>query len=102
MPVQGVRHLVMWFLVNNYLTRIGFPISDLMPTPADDRAVVHGINNARFTPIFEVDLQWSHQSDMRINRGRFIIVHEAPFELLFGSQGFVDGLRTHLPCPPLV
>ncbi|KAJ3959419.1 hypothetical protein N0V92_003970 [Colletotrichum tropicale] len=76
-----------------YLLRIGSPMDKLIPITTDNQAVVHGINNARFTPKFEVELQWSRRGDTRTTSSRFMVVDEAPFELLVESRRFLDGLR---------
>lgn len=76
-----------------YLLRVGFPMDKLIPIPVGNQAVVHSINNATFTPKYEVDLHWSRRGDMRINSGRFMVVDEAPFDLLLESGRLLDGLR---------
>ncbi|KAE9568891.1 hypothetical protein CGMCC3_g14945 [Colletotrichum fructicola] len=76
-----------------YLPCAGLPMHELIPIPVDHQAVVHGVNNAKFTSEFEIMLAWSRLGDARTNNGRFLVVDEAPFDLLLSPRWLLDELR---------
>jgi len=58
----------------------------LVSIPADKRVELHGLDGAKCTPEWEVTLRWYKAKDMKRRQDKFLVVKEAPFEVLFSSD----------------
>lgn len=70
--------------------------------PATQQAQVEGINGAKYTPEFEVELRWFRQGEALTNSGRFLVVDKAPFDILLSSRNFAAEAARQLVSLPLV
>ena len=76
------------FVSLSYLMQAGFTMDALKPIPVAQQAQVEGINGAKYTPKFEVDLKWFRQGKALTNTGRLLVVDQAPFDILLSSRRF--------------
>ncbi|KAL8742249.1 MAG: hypothetical protein Q9190_005240 [Brigantiaea leucoxantha] len=90
------------FVSLNYLLQAGFTMDFLKAIPTAQQAEVEGIGGAKYTPKFEVELKWFRQGEASTNRGRFLVVDGAPFDILLSSAQFATEAARHLVSLPLV
>ncbi|KAH8675103.1 hypothetical protein BGZ61DRAFT_536389 [Ilyonectria robusta] len=76
-----------------YLLDAGLNKDDLTPIPVANQCQVEGIGGALFTPQFEVELRWFRHGEPRTNKDRFLVVDQAPFDLLLSSRRFAQEAR---------
>lgn len=58
----------------------------LIPIPVEKRIELHGLEGAKCTPEWEVTLHWYKAKDMKRRKDRFLVIKNAPFEVLFSSD----------------
>ena len=85
-----------------YLLQAGFDMDKLQSIPEAQQAQVVGIDGAKYTPEFEVELTWFRQREACTNKGRFLVVEEAPFDILLSSNQFAVEAARQLVSLPLV
>lgn len=76
-----------------YLQDAGLNEDDLTPIPIANQCQVEGIGGTLFTPQFEVELRWFRHGEPRTNKDRFLVVDQAPFDLLLSSRRFAQEAR---------
>lgn len=90
------------FVSLDYLLQAGFTQDALKSIPAAQQAQVVGINGAKYTPKFEIDLKWFRQGEALTNVGRFLVIDQAPFDILLSSKKFAPEAARQLVSLPLV
>ena len=80
------------------LSKHGMDSSKIQPIPSEKQGerTLRMLNGFTFTPTQEVRLQWHRPHDMRQREDTFVIVPEAPFDVLIGSEQFKDEAKTKL------
>ena len=89
------------FVSLDYLLQAGFDQSALKPIPTDQQAEVEGLNGARYTPKHEINLKWHREGESLTNVGRFLVVEQAPFDILLASNRFAEEVVRRLVSLPL-
>ncbi|KAH7121594.1 hypothetical protein EDB81DRAFT_952298 [Dactylonectria macrodidyma] len=65
----------------------------LIPIPVDKRVELTGVDETfTCTPEWEITLFWWRPTDMKRRHDKFMVVKQAPFEVLFSSARFTDEL----------
>jgi len=64
----------------------------LIPIPVEKRVELHGLEGARCTPEWEVTLLWYKSRDMKRRQEKFLVVKNAPFEILFSEESSFEQL----------
>ncbi|KAH7121755.1 hypothetical protein B0J13DRAFT_567225 [Dactylonectria estremocensis] len=65
----------------------------LIPIPVDKRVELTGVDETfTCTPEWEITLFWWKPTDMKRRQDKFMVVKQAPFEVLFSSARFTDEL----------
>ncbi|KAM6513641.1 hypothetical protein FALCPG4_016023 [Fusarium falciforme] len=65
----------------------------LIPIPVDKRVEFTGVDeNFTCTPEWEITLSWWKPTDMKRRQDKFMVVKQAPFEVLFSSGRFTNEL----------
>lgn len=90
------------FVSLNYLLQASFTKDALKSIPAAQQTQVVGIDGAKYTPKFEIDLKWFRQGEALTNAGRFLVVDQAPFDILLSSKQFAPEAARQLISLPLV
>ena len=90
------------FVSLDYLLQAGFTMDYLKTIPVTEQAQVEGLGGAKYTPKFEVELKWFRQGEARTNTGRFLVVDQAPFDILLSSRQFAVEAARQLVSLPLV
>ena len=90
------------FVSLSYLRQAGFTTDNLMFIPLAQRAEVECINGAKYTPEYEADLKWFRHGEAQTNLGRFLVVDQAPFDILLSSKQFTGEAARRLVSLPLV
>ena len=90
------------FISLAYLLQAGFKMDALKAIPAAQQIQVEGIHGAKYKPEYEVDLKWSRQGEAITNSGRFLVVDQAPFDILLSSRRFAAEAARQLVSLPLV
>ena len=85
-----------------YLLQAGFKMDSLKAIPLAQQTQVEGIHGAKYTPKYEVDLKWSRRGEATTNSGRFLVVDQAPFDVLLSSRRFAAEAARQLVSLPLV
>ena len=90
------------FVSLGYLLQAGFTEDALQSIPVAQQTQVVGIDGAKYTPKFEVELKWFRQGEALTNTGRFLVVDQAPFDILLSSRRFAKEAARQLVSLPLV
>lgn len=65
----------------------------VIPIPPDQRIEITGLQEAfTYTPEWEVTLTWWRPTDLKRRTTKFMVVKQAPFEVLFSSESFSNEL----------
>ncbi|KAG5756345.1 hypothetical protein H9Q72_014445 [Fusarium xylarioides] len=57
-----------------------------IPEETREERTLHMLNDFKFTPTEEIRLSWHKPNDMKQRESDFVIVQDAPFDVLIGSQ----------------
>ena len=72
--------------------KAGIDSSLLNVIPEDQAVDLQGLDSAKCTPLYEIDLTWYQDGDMKMRDSRFYVVKEGPFDMLIGSRRFAQDL----------
>lgn len=75
------------------IEKAGIDGSRLLEIPEDEKIEFHGVESAKCSPLYQIDLIWYQDGDPQMRRdARFYVVKEGPFDILLGSQRFAQDL----------
>lgn len=77
------------------VTKAGIKKSTLLDIPEDENIELHGLEGVKCTPLYQVDLKWYQDGDMKMRQQRFYVVQDGPFDMLIGSRRFAQDLGAH-------
>lgn len=74
------------------IKKAAIDLSKLRAIPGDEEISLTGLDNAKCTPLYETDLTWYQDGDMKMRESRFYVVNQGPFDMLIGSRRFAQDL----------
>ena len=75
--------------------KAGIDRSMLLEIPENETVELRGLEGAKCTPMYETDLRWYQDGDMKMRQHRFYVVEEGPFDMLIGSRRFAQDPGSH-------